>query len=89
MRERIGRLKEEPMAFNFLTGARPATALQLLFIRWPVIPLGPGFVSSYRLGFKHRESLPERRRVLIQHASTSNTGMTQLHISITVGMIDA
>lgn len=50
--EGMGRLKEEAMAFNFLKGARPATPLQLLFIRWPVIPSGLCLVSGYRLSFK-------------------------------------
>lgn len=40
----MGRLKEEALAFNFLKGARPATALQLMFIQWPVIPPGLGLV---------------------------------------------
>lgn len=50
------------MAFNFLQGARPAAALRLLFIQWPVIPSGLGLVSSYRLGFKHTASLPQQRQ---------------------------
>lgn len=80
--ERKGRLKEEAMAFNFLKGARPATPLQLLFIRRPVIP--SGLVSSYRLSFKHTVCLPQQRqRVPIQYTSTISTSMSQLHINVT------
>lgn len=47
----IRRLKEGAMAFNFLAGAHPATALQLLFICWPAIPPGTGTVSGDKLDF--------------------------------------
>lgn len=83
--ERIGRLREEAMAFNFLKGARPATALQLLFVRWPVIPPGLGLVSSYRCSFKHTASLKRQRHsVPPQYTSTICTSVTQLHINVTI-----
>lgn len=81
----MGSLKEEALAFNFLKGARPATALQLMFIRWPVIPPGLGLVWSYRLAASNTPSLPQQRHcVPIWYTSTICTSMTQLHISITV-----
>lgn len=71
------------MAFNFLKGARPATPLQLLFIRQPVIP--SGLVSSYRHSFKHTDPLPQQRqRVPIQYTSPISTSVSQLHISVAV-----
>lgn len=83
--ERTGRPKEEAMAFNFLKGARPATPLQLLFIRWAVIPSGLGLVSSYRLSFKHTGSLPQQRLcVPMQCTSAICTNMSQLHINVTL-----
>lgn len=84
--ERIGRLKEEAMAFNFLKGVRPATALQLLFIRWPVIPSGLGLVSSYRLSFKHTASLPQQRNcahtVYLHYLYQYDCSQLQIHINV-------
>lgn len=67
----MGRLKEEAVAFNFLKGARPAAAAQLLFIRQPVIRVE----LQTQLQSQHGHWL---------HTSTTGTSMTQLHINVNV-----